>query len=163
SPPTDTLVWSSSSALAGSQAASGFIVIMVVLPRQDARMSDPRIEASRPDRYNCARLTPSSPDESQLSPGSRQPGRLPPRCGNKDEPHPRTPIKEGGDPTMRASLALALIVAFCSREARATEQPARPLPAVAKGWSIELVAEAPRILYPTAIVAAPDGTIYLGS
>ncbi|RUL85825.1 HEAT repeat domain-containing protein [Tautonia sociabilis] len=37
-----------------------------------------------------------------------------------------------------------------------------PLPAVPEGWRVELVAEAPEILYPTAIVAAPDGTIYLG-
>ena len=33
---------------------------------------------------------------------------------------------------------------------------------MAPGWTIELALEAPRILYPTAIVAAPDGTIYLG-
>ena len=37
------------------------------------------------------------------------------------------------------------------------------MPAVADGWSIELAAEAPGILFPTAIVAAPDGTVYLGS
>jgi putative heme-binding domain-containing protein len=37
------------------------------------------------------------------------------------------------------------------------------LPAVASGWAIERVAEAPRILFPTAIAAAPDGTLYLGS
>src|SRR5579883_770527 len=64
---------------------------------------------------------------------------------------------------MRAILALALIVAFPLGETGAAEPPARPLPAVANGWSIELVAESPRILYPTAIVAAADGTIYLGS
>ncbi len=34
---------------------------------------------------------------------------------------------------------------------------------MADGWSIERVAEAPRILFPTAVVAAPDGTVYLGS
>jgi putative heme-binding domain-containing protein len=33
---------------------------------------------------------------------------------------------------------------------------------VAAGWKAELVVQAPQILYPTAIVAAPDGTIYLG-
>ncbi len=32
----------------------------------------------------------------------------------------------------------------------------------APGWKIELVAEAPEILFPTAIVTAPDGTIFLG-
>ena len=36
-------------------------------------------------------------------------------------------------------------------------------PDVAAGWAIEEVARAPRILFPTAIVAAPDGTLYLGS
>ena len=36
-------------------------------------------------------------------------------------------------------------------------------PQVAECWSIELVLEAPSILFPTAIVAAPDETIYLGS
>ncbi|MGO9915382.1 MAG: HEAT repeat domain-containing protein [Isosphaeraceae bacterium] len=33
---------------------------------------------------------------------------------------------------------------------------------LAPGWKIELVAEAPEIRFPTAIVTAPDGTIYLG-
>ena len=33
---------------------------------------------------------------------------------------------------------------------------------LAPGWKIELVAQAPDILFPTAIVTAPDGTIYLG-
>ena len=33
---------------------------------------------------------------------------------------------------------------------------------LAPGWKIELVAEAPEILFPTAIVTAPDGTIYVG-
>ncbi len=37
-----------------------------------------------------------------------------------------------------------------------------PMPKVADGWSIALVEQAPRIAYPTAIVAAPDGTVYLG-
>jgi hypothetical protein len=37
-----------------------------------------------------------------------------------------------------------------------------PLPKVAEGWKAELVCQAPEILFPTAIVAAPDGTIYLG-
>jgi putative membrane-bound dehydrogenase-like protein len=47
----------------------------------------------------------------------------------------------------------------------AQAQPAahRGLPTPAEGWSIELLAQAPLILYPTAIVAAPDGSIYLGS
>ncbi len=37
-----------------------------------------------------------------------------------------------------------------------------PLPKVAEGWTIKRVAQAPDILFPTAIVAAADGTIYLG-
>ena len=36
------------------------------------------------------------------------------------------------------------------------------LPRVAAGWSIALAQQAPAIQYPTAIVVAPDGTIYLG-
>src|SRR5690349_11855967 len=47
----------------------------------------------------------------------------------------------------------------------ATETPAAPpapLPKVADGWKIELVAQAPQIVFPTAAVAAPDGTLYLG-
>jgi len=36
------------------------------------------------------------------------------------------------------------------------------LPIVATGWRIERVVQAPDILYPTAVVAAPDGTVYLG-
>lgn len=39
---------------------------------------------------------------------------------------------------------------------------ASPLPKVADGWKVELVAQAPDILFPTAIVAAPDGAVYLG-
>jgi len=37
-----------------------------------------------------------------------------------------------------------------------------PKPRVAAGWSIEQVASAPEIAYPTALVVTPDGTIYLG-
>ncbi len=36
------------------------------------------------------------------------------------------------------------------------------MPHVADGWSITLVKQAPEILFPTAIVTAPDGTVYLG-
>ena len=41
-------------------------------------------------------------------------------------------------------------------------KPLARLPAVAPGWKISLVAEAPQILFPTAIVCGGDGTIYLG-
>ena len=36
------------------------------------------------------------------------------------------------------------------------------LPRVAPGWKVERVVEAPDLVYPTAIVAAPDGTLYVG-
>ena len=45
--------------------------------------------------------------------------------------------------------------------ARAADGPA-PLPKPADGWKIELITQAPEILFPTAAVAAPDGTLYLG-
>src|SRR5262249_28769654 len=82
--------------------------------------------------------------------------------GSRTEPLPK-PIKEEGHPTMRASLTLALVVSLLPAAARAAEKPSHALPAVAEGWSIALVAEAPQILYPTASVVAPDGTVYLGS
>jgi putative heme-binding domain-containing protein len=61
-------------------------------------------------------------------------------------------------------MALALVVSVFA-EAAGGADAASPalLPAVAQGWSIELALEAPKILFPTAIVAAPDGTVYLGS
>ena len=64
---------------------------------------------------------------------------------------------------MRRSSSLVLIGCLCTAIPCAAGPPAGPLPAVADGWSIERVAEAPGILFPTAIVAAPDGTVYLGS
>jgi putative heme-binding domain-containing protein len=64
---------------------------------------------------------------------------------------------------MRASSVLAIVLIIGSAGPRATGEQPRTRPAVANGWSIEQVAQAPQILYPTAIVAAPDGTLYLGS
>ncbi len=62
---------------------------------------------------------------------------------------------------MRFCLGITLLVA--AGIATALVVRARPAPfKLAPGWNIELVAQAPEILYPTAIVAAPDGTIYLG-
>ena len=63
---------------------------------------------------------------------------------------------------MRSSQVLSVIMLFCIEASCAWAAPSE-LPTVAQGWSIERVAEAPQILYPTAIVAAPDGTLYLGS
>ncbi|MHB1561386.1 MAG: DUF7133 domain-containing protein, partial [Isosphaeraceae bacterium] len=66
---------------------------------------------------------------------------------------------------MKRSSALISIVFLSAAIGRVDAAgPGGPrLPAVAEGWSIELAAEAPGIVYPTAIAAAPDGTIYLGS
>lgn len=66
---------------------------------------------------------------------------------------------------MKWSSALIPIVMLCVAIGRvdAAGPGGRRLPAVAEGWSIELAAEAPAIVYPTAIVAASDGTIYVGS
>jgi putative heme-binding domain-containing protein len=58
--------------------------------------------------------------------------------------------------TLRPALvALALILPAL---ARADD----PKPQVAEGWTIDLIAQAPAIVFPTAVVVAPDGTIYLG-
>src|SRR5580692_2943755 len=62
---------------------------------------------------------------------------------------------------MTLRLVLALVV--MTSTATAADQPGLPLPATSTGWSIELVAQAPEVVFPTAIVAAPDGTVYLGS
>ena len=51
------------------------------------------------------------------------------------------------------SIGIAVIFAATGRS---------PQLRLAPGWKIELVAQSPEILFPTAIVAAPDGTIYLG-
>ena len=55
---------------------------------------------------------------------------------------------------------LASFVILLGSSARAADSPARPK--VPDGWRIGLVTQAPAILYPTAIVTAPDGTVYLG-
>ncbi len=56
-------------------------------------------------------------------------------------------------PHLIASLAL-----LSSHPSRAED----PKPKVADGWTIDLIAQAPAIVFPTAVVVAPDGTIYLG-
>jgi len=61
---------------------------------------------------------------------------------------------------MRPHLAVASALLLIPPLAPAAEGPSQPKPA--EGWSIELVAEAPKILFPTAVVVAPDGTIFLG-
>ena len=64
---------------------------------------------------------------------------------------------------MRKCFAIALVFAPLAAQARGADPTPTPLPVPAEDWSIELVAQAPEILFPTAIVAAPDGTVYLGS
>jgi putative heme-binding domain-containing protein len=61
---------------------------------------------------------------------------------------------------MRHAFAIGLFVALAIGTSSGADEV--PLPKVAEGWSIELVAKAPEIAYPTAIVVAPDGTVYLG-
>ena len=64
---------------------------------------------------------------------------------------------------MATRIVLALAVSSAITAARGAERPGRPMPATAEGWSIEVAAEAPRVLFPTAIAAAPDGALYVGS
>ena len=64
---------------------------------------------------------------------------------------------------METRFVITLIISALVSDAQAAERPVSPLPLAAEGWSIELAAQAPQILFPTAIVAAPDGTVYLGS
>jgi putative heme-binding domain-containing protein len=64
---------------------------------------------------------------------------------------------------MKSRIVLALILPAMIIVASGADQPESPLPVPAPGWSIELVYRAPRTPYPTAIVAAPDGTLYVGS
>ena len=66
---------------------------------------------------------------------------------------------------MRAhfTIPVAFVMLVAVPPARADDLARDGLPTVAAGWSIELVARAPEVLYPTAIAAAPDGTLYVGS
>jgi putative heme-binding domain-containing protein len=63
---------------------------------------------------------------------------------------------------MRARLLVGFIALGVSSGVAIAQPPRARLPRAAPGWTIELAAEAPRILYPTAIAAAPDGTVFLG-
>lgn len=56
--------------------------------------------------------------------------------------------------------SIGLLVCLVSISSQAAEKV--PLPKPAEGWKIELAAQAPVILFPTAIVAATDGTLYIG-
>ncbi len=61
---------------------------------------------------------------------------------------------------MRWVFACVVAIGWVAPADAADPKPA--LPKVAPGWTIEVVAEAPKIVFPTAVVAAPDGTVYLG-
>ena len=61
---------------------------------------------------------------------------------------------------MMRTLPWAFVLTVLPTLARGADEG--PLPKPADGWSIERVIQAPKILYPTAIVASPDGTIFLG-
>ena len=56
-------------------------------------------------------------------------------------------------------IQLALAVGFLPGPAGAADAP---MPRVAAGWSIDRIAQAPAIAYPTAVVVGRDGTTYLG-
>lgn len=62
---------------------------------------------------------------------------------------------------MHRGPCFALLFALLASRAPADDAPTRPLPGTAPGWSIELVAEGPRVAAPV-MAAAPDGTLYLG-
>ena len=64
---------------------------------------------------------------------------------------------------MTIRLVLAMLILSLITTARGADQLGRSLPAAAQSWSIELVAQSPQIVFPTAIAAAADGTVYLGS
>src|SRR5262245_44294997 len=64
---------------------------------------------------------------------------------------------------MTFRFAFALVNLALVSNARGADQSSSTLPAAAAGWSIELVARAPQVLFPTAVIAAPDDTVYLGS
>ncbi len=64
---------------------------------------------------------------------------------------------------MTLRLVFALIIATVVTAARGADLPGGALPAAAQDWSIELAAQSPQIVFPTAVVAAADGTVFLGS
>ena len=63
----------------------------------------------------------------------------------------------------RLPLALVALVLGNLAASRGQDAASKPkTPKVAEGWSIALVVEAPDVLFPTAAVSAPDGTLYVG-
>ncbi len=64
---------------------------------------------------------------------------------------------------MPAATVLATVLTIWSAQPHSAPAAQSQLPEVADGWSVEQVAQAPQVLYPTAIVASSDGTLYIGS
>ncbi len=64
---------------------------------------------------------------------------------------------------MRACYTSIFIVLGLSFPAQSAEEPKTRLPGAAPGWKIELTADARQVPFPTAVAAAPDGTLFVGS
>src|SRR5262249_3967918 len=58
------------------------------------------------------------------------------------------------------SLLIVLGLSVATLDAQTTSNA---LPAASPPWKIELAADARSVLFPSAIVSAPDGTLYIGS
>src|SRR5207248_5903008 len=63
---------------------------------------------------------------------------------------------------MRGCLVLVFAFPLFALRADGASADRSKLPDSAAGWTIQLEAEFPRIRCPSAIAAAPDGTVYLG-
>ncbi len=63
---------------------------------------------------------------------------------------------------MRGCLVLVFAFLLFAHGADGASADRSKLPELAPGWTIQLEAESPRIRCPSAVVAAPDGTVYLG-
>jgi HEAT repeat protein/glucose/arabinose dehydrogenase len=69
---------------------------------------------------------------------------------------------QGGFVAMRGCLVLVFASPLFALGADGSAANGSSLPESAAGWKIQLEAESPRIRCPSAIAAAPDGTVYLG-
>ena len=70
--------------------------------------------------------------------------------------------RRNASPTISLRTLSGFFVALFASANLAFAADSAPVPMAAADWSIELVRQAPSILFPTAIVTSPDGTIYLG-
>src|SRR5262249_50804270 len=64
---------------------------------------------------------------------------------------------------MRACFTTLVIVLGLDFPVLAVQSPSTELPVAAPPWKIALAADARQVLFPTSIVAAPDGTLFIGS